>query len=85
MNCRHSWCPANPQTSVLRWATVTGIDSLAWARQVKARQENAIRGANTKGRIDPYKRGCFVVESDQFRAAKAAAQGFSSGGLYRCW
>ena len=30
-------------------------------------------GSTTKGRIDLYKRGCFVLESKQFRAAKAAA------------
>jgi hypothetical protein len=30
-------------------------------------------GSTTKGRIDLYKRGCFVLESKQFQAAKAAA------------
>ncbi len=29
-------------------------------------------GSTTKGRIDLYKRGCFVLESKQFQAAKAA-------------
>jgi hypothetical protein len=30
-------------------------------------------GSATKGRIDLYKRQCFVLESKQFQAAKAAA------------
>src|SRR5205823_11627694 len=30
-------------------------------------------GTATRGRIDLYKRGCFVLESKQFQAAKAAA------------
>ena len=30
-------------------------------------------GSTTKGRIDLYKRECFVLESKQFLAAKAAA------------
>src|ERR1035437_5871186 len=30
-------------------------------------------GSTTKGRIDLFKRGCFVLESKQFQAAKAAA------------
>jgi len=30
-------------------------------------------GSTTKGRIDLYKRGCFVLESEQFQAAKAEA------------
>ena len=30
-------------------------------------------GSTTKGRIDLYKRGCFVLESKQFQPAKAAA------------
>ena len=30
-------------------------------------------GSATKGRIDLYKRECFVLESKQFQAAKAAA------------
>ena len=30
-------------------------------------------GSATKGRIDLYKRACFVLESKQFQAAKAAA------------
>src|ERR1019366_2287330 len=30
-------------------------------------------GSTTKGRIDLYKRECFVLESKQFQAAKAAA------------
>ena len=30
-------------------------------------------GSTTKGRIDLYRRGCFVLESKQFQAAKAAA------------
>jgi hypothetical protein len=30
-------------------------------------------GSTTKGRIDLYKRGCFVLESKQFQVAKAAA------------
>jgi hypothetical protein len=30
-------------------------------------------GSTTKGRIDLYKRACFVLESKQFQAAKAAA------------
>ena len=30
-------------------------------------------GSTTKGRIDLYKRTCFVLESKQFQAAKAAA------------
>src|ERR1041384_1115584 len=30
-------------------------------------------GTSTKGRIDLYKRGCFVLESKQFQAAKAKA------------
>jgi hypothetical protein len=28
-------------------------------------------GSSTRGRIDLYKRGCFVLESKQFQAAKA--------------
>jgi hypothetical protein len=30
-------------------------------------------GSSTRGRIDLYKRGCFVLESKQFQAAKAKA------------
>jgi hypothetical protein len=30
-------------------------------------------GSTNKGRTDLYKRGCFVLESNQFQAAKAAA------------
>jgi len=30
-------------------------------------------GSTTKGRIDLYKRECFLLESKQFQAAKAAA------------
>jgi hypothetical protein len=30
-------------------------------------------GTNSKGRIDLYRRGCFVLESKQFQAAQAAA------------
>jgi hypothetical protein len=30
-------------------------------------------GSTTKGRIDLYKRGCFIPESKQFQAAQAAA------------
>jgi hypothetical protein len=44
MNCRHSWRPAAPQTSVLRWAAVTGFDSLVWERHVKAKEKNVNRG-----------------------------------------
>ena len=35
--------------------------------------EHHADGSTTKGRIDLYKRGCFVLESKQFQAAEAAA------------
>jgi hypothetical protein len=35
--------------------------------------EHHLDGSTTKGRIDLYKRECFVLESKQFQAAKAAA------------
>ncbi|MEI7935658.1 MAG: hypothetical protein WCK27_03130, partial [Verrucomicrobiota bacterium] len=54
MNCRRSWRPAAPQTSVSRRAAVTGIDSLARGRHVKAKQENADH--RNRQRID-YREG----------------------------
>src|SRR6266704_7150303 len=35
-------------------------------------------GSSSKGRIDLYKRGCFVLESKQFQAAKAKASQLES-------
>jgi hypothetical protein len=69
---------ANSQPFLCELCDILGVARPEPAREAGYAFEHDVTehhpdGSTTKGRIDLYKRGSFVLESMQFQAAKAAA------------